>query len=129
MSSSILNLFLLGMECQELAPVLSRVDLALQYRKDWPTPITTRDFRNSLAMLTLGGAGYGYSTLNQDIHGNFSTYIECQTVLQRARMIALINVGCVLMIMSQYITSTPVIRIFLNKRVPKIAGKTIPSNK
>ena len=41
MSSSILNLFLQGMECQELAPVLSRVDLALQYRKDWPTPITT----------------------------------------------------------------------------------------
>ena len=33
-----LNLFLLGMECQELAPVPSRVDLALQYRKDWPTP-------------------------------------------------------------------------------------------
>ena len=80
---SILNLFLQGMECQELAPVLSRVDLALQYRKDWPTPITTQDFWNSLAMLTLGGAGYGYSTLNQDIHGNFSTYIEHQTVLQR----------------------------------------------
>ena len=44
----------------------------------------TRDFRNSLAMLTLGGAGYGYSTLNQDIHVNVSTYIECQTVLQRS---------------------------------------------
>ena len=69
---------------QELAPILLRVDLALQYRKDWPTPITTRDYLNSLAMLTLGGAGYGYSTLNQDIHGNFSTYIECQTVLQRS---------------------------------------------
>ena len=80
---SILNLFLQGMECQELAPILSRVDLALQYRKDWPTPITTRDFWNSLAMLTLGGAGYDYSTLNQDIHGNVSTYIEHQTVLQR----------------------------------------------
>ena len=80
---SILNLFLQGMECQELAPVLSRVDLALQYRKDWPTPITTQNFWNSLAMLTLGGVGYGFSTLNQDIHGNISTYIERQTVLQR----------------------------------------------
>jgi len=53
---------------QELAPVLLRVDLALQYSKDWPTPITTRDFQNSLAMLTLGGAGYSYSALYQDIH-------------------------------------------------------------
>ena len=68
---------------QELAPVLLRVDLALQYSKDWPTPITTWDFRISLAMLTLGGVGYGFSTLNQDIHGNISTYIERQTVLQR----------------------------------------------
>ena len=82
--SSILNLFLLGMECQELAPVLSRVDLALQYRKDWPTPITTRDFQNCLAMLTLGGAGCSSSALNLDTHGNFSTNIECQTVLQHS---------------------------------------------
>ena len=80
----ILNLFLQGMECQELAPVLSRVDLALQYRKDWPTPITTQDFQSSLAMLTLGGAGYGYSALNQDVSGNCSTNIECQTVLQHS---------------------------------------------
>ena len=79
---SILNLFLQGMECQELAPVLSRVDLALQYRKDWPTPITTQEFWNSLAMLTLGGAGYSYSALYQDIHWNSSTNIEYQTVLQ-----------------------------------------------
>ena len=81
---SILNLFLQGMECQELAPVLSRVDLALQYRKDWPTPITTRDFQNCLAMLTLGGAGCSSSALNLDTHGNFSTNIECQTVLQHS---------------------------------------------
>ena len=46
-----------------------------------------------------------------------------------AYMIALINVGYVLMIMLQYVASTPVIRIFLNDRVPKIAGKIIPSNK
>jgi hypothetical protein len=45
---------------QELAPVLLRVDLALQYSKDRLTPITTRDLQNSLAMLTLGGAGYSY---------------------------------------------------------------------
>ena len=60
MSSSILNLFLQGMECQELAPVLSRVDLALQYRKDWPTPITNQDFQSNLSMVLLGGVGYWY---------------------------------------------------------------------
>ena len=75
MPFSILNLFLQGMECQELAPVLSRVDLALQYRKDWPTPITTLDLQNYFSMLTLGGAGCSSAALNLDTHGNFSTNI------------------------------------------------------
>ena len=43
-------------------------------------------------------------------------------------MNAFINVGCVLMIKLQYIASAPVNRIFLNEIVPKIAGKSIPSN-
>ena len=37
MSSSILILFLIGDEVQELAPAASRVGLALQYRQEWPT--------------------------------------------------------------------------------------------
>ena len=44
-------------------------------------------------------------------------------------MNAFINVGCVLMIKLQYIASAPVIRIFLNEIVMKIAGKSIPSTK
>ena len=41
---SILNWFLQGDEVQELAPALSRVGLALQYRQDRPTsPLTPQD--------------------------------------------------------------------------------------
>ena len=43
---------------QELAPILLRVSLALQYRKDWPTPITNQDFQSNLSMALLGGVGY-----------------------------------------------------------------------
>ena len=114
MSSSILNLFLQGMECQELAPVLSRVDLALQYRKDWPTPIMTQDFQRDLAMLTLGGTGYVYTVLNQDIHGNFVPKLNVRPIYSTC-IIAFIDVGHVLMSILQYITSAPVIRIFIKE--------------
>ena len=40
---SILNWFLEGDRVQELAPALSRVDLALQYRQDRPTSPLTKD--------------------------------------------------------------------------------------
>ena len=39
------------MECQELAPVLSRVGLALQYRKDRLTPLTTESLANQHQMV------------------------------------------------------------------------------
>ena len=111
---------------QELAPVLLRVSLALQYRKDWPTPIMTQDFQRDLAMLTLGGTGYVYTALNQDIHGNFVPTLNVRPIYSTC-IIAFIDVGHVLMSILQYITSAPVIRIFINEWVPKIAGKAIPS--
>ena len=102
------------MECQELAPVLSRVGLVLQYRKDWPTPIMTQDFQRDLAMLTLGGTGYVYTALNQDIHGNFVPTLNVRPIYSTC-IIAFIDVGHVLMSILQYITSAPVIRIFINE--------------
>ena len=50
-SSSILNGFLQGMERQELAPVPWRVGLALQYRKDRLTPLTTQSLANQHQMV------------------------------------------------------------------------------
>ena len=50
-SSSILNGFLQGMERQELAPVPWRVGLALQYRKDRLTPLTTESLANQHQMV------------------------------------------------------------------------------
>ena len=100
---------------QELAPVLLRVSLALQYRKDWPTPITTLDFQRNLAMLTLGGTGYGYTALNQDIHGNFGTNIECQTNLQHSYFCIHECWACAHDHFAIYIKSAPVIRIFINE--------------
>ena len=50
-SSSILNGFLQGMERQELAPVPWRVGLALQYRKDRLTPLTTKSLANQHQMV------------------------------------------------------------------------------
>ena len=50
-SSSILNGFLQGMERQELAPVPWRVGLALQYRKDRLTPLTTQSSANQHQMV------------------------------------------------------------------------------
>ena len=42
-----------------------------------------------------------------------------------AGMVALMNVGRVLMIMLEYVTGTLVMRIFLDERVWKTGGKTV----